>query len=324
MVPRAENREKLDPRERHFHVAGPIGNLQLFLRHLPPVRSGGQPKAVLFIHGMSFPSALSIAHRFDGRSWRDELCEAGFDVWGLDFYGFGYSDRYSEMCQPAESNPPLGQVEETNRQVEFAVRFICRQHGVSRISVIAHSGGTIATALFAARNPELVDRLVFFAPIARREPKDTPAPRFPAWRLISLKDQWQRFTEEVPEGQAPVLSEEHFREWGQSYLETDQESGTRSLPSVKTPTGIIHDITAAWYGKLAYDPACVRAPVAIIRGEWDRMCTDADAKWLFDALSSSPVKRDVKISHATHLMHLEKSRYALYRETQTFLEGETS
>jgi hypothetical protein len=34
-------------------------------------------------------------------------------------------------------------------------------------------------------------------------------------------------------------------------------------------TGIIHDITAAWQGELAYDPGRVRAPVAIIRGEWD-------------------------------------------------------
>jgi hypothetical protein len=33
------------------------------------------------------------------------------------------------------------------------------------------------------------------------------------------------------------------------------------------------------------------------------------------------VKRDVKISRATHLMHLEENRHALYRETQTFLSG---
>ena len=49
---------------------------------------------MLYIHGATFPSALSIAHRFDGTSWRDVLNEAGFDVWGLDFYGFGHSDRY--------------------------------------------------------------------------------------------------------------------------------------------------------------------------------------------------------------------------------------
>jgi pimeloyl-ACP methyl ester carboxylesterase len=116
---------------------------------------------------MSFPSALSIAHRFDGHSWRDQLCHTGFDVWGLDFYGFGCSDRYPEMNQPAESNPPLGQAQEIRRQTECAARFSCAQHAIPRISLIAHSGGTIGTALFAIRNPELVDRLVFFAPIAR-------------------------------------------------------------------------------------------------------------------------------------------------------------
>lgn len=318
----ADISEKLDPKESQFRVAGPIAGLHLFLRHLPPVRPAGRPKAVLFVHGMSFPSALSIAHRFDGRSWRDELCEAGFHVWGLDFYGFGDSDHYTEMSQPAELNPPLGQAEEASRQIEYAVRFICAQQGLPKISLIAHSGGTIATALFAIRNAELVDRMVFFAPITRREPKDAPRQSYPAWQLISLKDQWHRFTEEVPEGQPPVLSAKHFRDWGPRYLRTDPESGLRSPPSVKTPTGIIHEISAAWAGKLAYDPSRLRASVAIIRGEWDRMCTDADAKWLFDGLSGSPVKRDVKISRATHLMHLEKSRYALYHETQTFLEGE--
>ena len=65
----------------------------------------------------------------------------------------------------------------------------------------------------------------------------------------------------------------------------------------------------------------VRAPVAIIRGEWDSMCTDADAAWLFGAFTSSPIRRDVKISRGTHLMHLETSRCALYRETQNFLAG---
>lgn len=48
------------------------------------------------------------------------------------------------------------------------------------------------------------------------------------------------------------------------------------------------------------------------------MCTDQDARWLFDALVASPIRRDVKIS-ATHLMHFERSRYALYREAEAFL-----
>src|ERR1051325_10801759 len=86
---------QLDPSEQHFRIPGPIKDLNLFLRFLPASQQPHpQARTVLYIHGMSFPSALSIAFRFDGHSWRDDLSEAGFDVWALDFYGFGLSDRY--------------------------------------------------------------------------------------------------------------------------------------------------------------------------------------------------------------------------------------
>ena len=49
------------------------------------------------------------------------------------------------------------------------------------------------------------------------------------------------------------------------------------------------------------------------------MCTDADAAWLLEAI---PNARDVKTPRATHLMHLEESRYALYRATEAFLKAE--
>jgi pimeloyl-ACP methyl ester carboxylesterase len=65
----------------------------------------------------------------------------------------------------------------------------------------------------------------------------------------------------------------------------------------------------------------VRAPVAIVRGEWDGLIPDEDARWLFDAFAASPLKRDIKISRATHLMHLEAMRFALYRESIAFLQA---
>ena len=59
---------------------------------------------------------------------------------------------------------------------------------------------------------------------------------------------------------------------------------TRSPAAVKTPSGAFQDIFDAWAGELAYDPGLIRTPVAIIRGEWDGMCPDTDARWLFQAL----------------------------------------
>jgi pimeloyl-ACP methyl ester carboxylesterase len=311
---------KLAADEEHFHIQSHHDGLMLFLRYLPPTgQVAARERVVLYVHGGTFPSALSIAHRFDGRSWRDELCAAGFHVWGVDFHGFGrFSDAYPEMEEPAASHSPLGRAEDASRQIEQAVRFICSHHSVAQISIVAHSWGTIASGRFAARRPELVDRMVFFGPIARR-PRRTEPVRLPAWRLISLQDQWERFTADVPPGEPPVLLRRHFEGWGEAYLDVDPESRSRSPESVKTPSGAFQDIFDAWGDELAYDPALIRVPVAIIRGEWDSMCTDEDAKWLFDSLTASPLRQDIKISRATHLMHLEENRGALYREANTFL-----
>jgi pimeloyl-ACP methyl ester carboxylesterase len=224
------------------------------------------------------------------------------------------------MEQPAETISPLGRAEDASRQLEHAVRFICTHHGVDRISLIAHSWGSIVCGRFAGRCAELVDRLVLFGPIAWRHRTEEPA-HLAGWRLISLDDQWNRFTETVPPGEPPVLLRRHFDEWGQRYLDIDPESRARSPAAVKVPSGAFQDIFDAWAGDLAYDPSLVRAPAAIIRGEWDAYCTDQDARWLFDAFSSSPIKRDIKISRGTHLMHLEASRFALYRESIAFLLG---
>jgi pimeloyl-ACP methyl ester carboxylesterase len=309
----------LDPREEHFHIPSSHAGLSLFLRHLPSP-DGISPQGVaLYVHGATFPSALSMAHRFDGRSWRDELCAAGFHVWGFDFHGYGHSDPYPAMYEPSDGHQPLCSAGDASGQLEQAARFICRHHAIDRVSVLAHSWGTIVTGRFAARCPELVERLVLFGAIARRN--ESAAQDYPAWRLVSLQDQWQCFTAEVPSGEPSVLSRRHFAEWGECYLDSDPASRTRTPASVKTPSGPWFDIGRAWAGDLAYDPSRVRAPVAIIRGEWDSMCTDADAAWLFGKFTSSPVRRDVKISRGTHLMHLETSRYALYREAQNFLAG---
>src|SRR5262249_52294557 len=197
---------KLDPREQHYWIASPRAGLQLFLRHLPP--AAASDRVVLYVHGATFPSALSIAHRFDGVSWRDELAAAGFHVWGFDFLGFGGSGRYAEMSEPADAVPPLGRAELASRQIEAAVEFILAHHGAPRLSLIAHSWGTIATGCFAARRPDLVERLAFFGPITWRAGQPSTATQ-PAWRLVSLRDQWTRFIADVPQGEPPVLSERH-------------------------------------------------------------------------------------------------------------------
>jgi pimeloyl-ACP methyl ester carboxylesterase len=312
----------LDPREQHFRIPGPIEGLSLFLRYLPSADRSAT-RSVLYVHGATFPSALSIAHRFDGKSWRDALNEAGFDVWGLDFYGFGHSDRYPEMNHAATEHQPLCVAEDAAKQVEAAARFILGHQNRGKISLISHSWGAMPACLFASAHSALVDRIVLFAPIGRRPPRryENP-PSFAAWRIVTPEDQWNRFIEDVPENVPPVLSRVHFEEWSKLYLDSDSESRSRDPAGVKTPLGPFSEIIKAWHGQLAYDPSRVKSPVAIIRGEWDGLVQDDDARWLFDALSNSTTKRDIKIGRGTHLMHLETMRLSLWRESVGFLRGD--
>jgi pimeloyl-ACP methyl ester carboxylesterase len=314
---------KLDPREEHFLIQGSNSKLRVFLRYLPALEpSDAHRRSVLYVHGATFPSALSIAYRFDGFSWRDALNEAGFDVWALDFQGFGHSDRYAEMEEPADRHLPLCNAQDAGEQLEAAALFILERQSITRLSLVSHSWGSMPTGRFASKHPAAVDRWVLFGPVARHPPRRyETAPTGTAWKVITVEEQWKRFVEDVPHGEPPVLSRRHFDEWGECYLDSDNRSRTRNPPGVQVPSGPFHDILRAWHGELGYDPALVQSPVALIRGEWDGVVPDEDARWLFDALKASPLKRDVKISRGTHLMHLEVMRHALYRETNTFLLG---
>src|SRR5215510_11560737 len=137
---------RLDPREQHYWIAGPREGLRLFLRRLLPARpTASRPRPVLYVHGATFPSGLSIAHRFDGISWRDTLCAAGFDVWGLDFHGFGSSDSYPEMDEPPEANASLCRAADAAEQLAAGARFILARCGHPRLALIAHSWGSLPT-----------------------------------------------------------------------------------------------------------------------------------------------------------------------------------
>lgn len=304
-------------------VSTPFHGLSVAVRHQPPQgHAFREPRAVLYVHGATFASALSVFHRFDGLSWADTLVQAGFHVYGFDQLGFGDSDRYAEMSQPADANDSAGRADCVARQIHSVVQHIRGELGIARVNLLAHSWGTTAAALYTCQHPGNVERLALFAPITARPGVEAAQPRPPAWHLVTGDAQWKRFTATVPAGAAPVLPREWFDPWVAAYLASDPEAALRDPPAVKVPYGPVADAEAACAGILPYDPAQVTAPTLIVRGEWDHWPTDTDAQWLFRSLANAADKRDVKIARGTHVMHLEASRMALYRETEAFLLGD--
>ncbi len=295
-----------------------IGEPSLRLLHAgEETPSRGRP-VVLFVHGTTFPGSLASGYRLgDGSSWMDVTAAAGFDVWALDFAGYGGSERYTEMAKATDDAAPLGRVPVTAEQIARAAGHVCQSSGAETLSIVAHSWGTLPAARYACAHPARIERLVLFGPITRRELLTT-LPSSPAFQDVTLEEQYTRFVEDVPHGHPPVL--EDFDRWGRDYLASDADAQTREPPAVRVPGGPLADIMTCWAGYFAYDPAAVRAPVLVVRGEWDSLCTDADAAWLTARLTSAPEVRDVVIDSATHPMHLETGRHDLYAATTDFLK----
>lgn len=299
--------------QREHLLPGAGRRPSLLLREQPPVnRDRSQP--VLYLHGSTFPSALSIMFRFEGRSWADSLNDAGYDVFGLDFAGYGGSQRYDWATSS-------GRTVDVADQVVRAVDFILRETGGARVSVIAHSWGTMAAGLFAGDHPDLVDKLVLFGPIAGR-PGPSPAEVVAPYLDVTVEAQHARFVADVPAMEPPVLIEDDFPHWGGAYLDSDSASRTRNPAAVRVPAGPVLDIAEAWSGHMPYDPSRIRAPTLIVRGAWDSVTQDADAAWFNDVLVRSASVRHVVVPRATHLMHLEQGRSELYAATNAFLTSD--
>ena len=217
---------QLDPREEHFRIPGTARGIVA----LPPLPAGS-PTAK---SGRAAPCFTCMAQHFrrHSRSRIASTANPGATRCARQVSTSGGSTSTASVTPTAirkwssrrAENPPLCVAQDAARQLEAAVRFILGHQNIEKLSLISHSWGSMPTGLFAAEHPALVDRLVLFAPIGRREPRryETP-PTFPAWRIVTPEDQWNRFIEDVPAHEPPVLSRLHFDDW--SKLLSRQRSG---------------------------------------------------------------------------------------------------
>lgn len=306
-----------------MYFTSTIGTLRLFMRHQAPTGPRRGPP-VLILHGATFPSGNAAAWRIAGRSWMDELASAGYDVYALDFLGYGKSDRYPEMSFPSSEGGALGGVDSMVTQVECAIVEILRTQGGDRIDLVAHSAGTFVAGRYAQLHPERIGRLVLFgapAPSGEHHLPATVTKQGVPHRYIevSREDQLDAFEPQVR--QAHLLDLPMFEAWARAYLATDPESGNRQLAAVRVPAGMVAASADLKHrGQLPYDPGQIMAPALVLQGEWDSVAPISAGEWLFSHLGS-PIKRFVVMSQAGHRAHLESNRWQLYRETEAFLNG---
>ena len=119
--------------------------------------SGTQPqKQILLVHGVTYSS-----HEFD-IDYQDYslvrlLARNGYGVWQLDIAGFGRSEEVEDGF--------MVDSDYAAEDIHAAAETIIRETGQERIDILGWSWGTVTVSRFAAMHPEMIGRLILYAPI---------------------------------------------------------------------------------------------------------------------------------------------------------------
>ncbi|RAJ08622.1 alpha-beta hydrolase superfamily lysophospholipase [Chitinophaga skermanii] len=297
------------------HVQG----LQLAIAHQSPnIPSNDYP--VLFIHGSSFPSLLSFGFRMNNVSWMDHLTSNGYDVYALDFLGYGYADRYPTMSDTASQEEPVGRAKDVYKDIDKAVEFISKKTGYDKVYLVGHSWGGSVAALYATKYPGKVAKLVLFAAITAKETASAYEQVKTAFHSITPQQRISAMDKLTPVGKERQLEPAIFESWGDVWKASDPYAVKHNTNEIQFPAGPIQDIIDLQHHQSYYNPKNIQPPTLVIRGEWDQYPNNQDAEKLFSTLENVDDKKYIVISKGTHVLHLEKNRFQLYEEVLHFLQ----
>jgi pimeloyl-ACP methyl ester carboxylesterase len=129
--------------------------IQLFLERYQTT-DAGEKKPILLVHGLTYSS-----HEFDVNygdySLARFLASNGYAVWLLDIAGYGRSQKVEDGFMPNSDYAA--------EDIAAAAKRVTEISKTAKLDVLGWSWGTVTSGRFAAKYPELVNRLVLFAPI---------------------------------------------------------------------------------------------------------------------------------------------------------------
>lgn len=264
----------------------------------------GQPRLpVLFlVHGSSVSALPSFDLSVPGAgeySLMNVFARYGFDVWTMDFEGYGKSTMTSGNSDIAAGVADL----------QAAMPVLEHETGQSRFHFMGESSGAIRAGAFAVAEPARIDRLVLEAFTYTGKGSPTLAKR-------GEQTEFYRTHNRRPRDKDMILSIFTRDKPGTSDPRVPEAMAKAELPNGDSvPTGTYLDMTA---NLPLVDPTKVQAPVLMVRGEYDGISTDAD---LLDFFSKLPVqdKQYAVIPGATHAVGLSYARAGLWHVMHEFL-----
>lgn len=281
---------------------GPV-RLALYRKRLGAPRTGEAPRPVLFlVHGSSNSALPSFDLTVPGKgeySMMNVFARFGYDVWTMDHENYGRSSRTESNSDIASGAADLA----------AAVPVVMRETGAQRFHYCGESSGALRAAVFAAREPSRVDRLVLSA--FTYTGRDSPTLAERAKRLDFYRTHARR-----PRGRDMIRSIFTRDLPGTSDMAVAEALADAELVyGEEIPTGTYLDMTA---NLPVVQPEEVKAPVLIIRGEHDGIASPADLQEFFSRLPNGDRQFTI-LSHAAHALGLGLNRQQFWHVVQGFL-----
>lgn len=263
-----------------------------------------KPLPVLFlVHGSSNSGRSSFDLTVPGAgeySLMNVFARLGYDVWTMDHEGYGRSTRTDGNSDIASGVEDL----------KAAVPVVQRETGQAKFHFFGDSSGALRAAAFATAEPDRVDRLVLEALTYTGEGSPTLGKR--AERAEFYKTHNRR-----PRDRAMILSIFTRDKPGTSDPRVGEALADAEMPfGDSVPTGTYLDMTV---NLPVVDPAKVRSPVMILRGEYDGIATLDDVLNFYAKLPNAD-RQFIMLAGAAHVPTLGINRAQAWHAIHAFLD----
>lgn len=235
------------------------GDVKLFLWRKRLAEAPRGP--LVFVHGSSVQSVPAFDLQIPGQpqsSVMDWFARLGYDTWCFDCEGYGRSDKW----RPVNADIACG-ADDLAVVSEFILR-----NSDQKLLLYGPSSGALRVGLFAQRHPERIRRIVLDALVYTGEGSKTLAERkkrLAQYRASNRRPINRDFVRSIftrdgnPDAYDPAVVER----FADQVLALDDSM----------PTGTYLDMSA---NLPVLDPAKIRVPTTILRGQWDGIATDQD------------------------------------------------
>jgi pimeloyl-ACP methyl ester carboxylesterase len=196
----------------------------------------------------------------------DWFARLGYDCWTFDCEGYGRSDKW----RPVNADIACGADD-----LLVVSQFIQKTTN-QKLLIYGPSSGALRVGLFAQRHPENIRRIVLDALVYTGEGSPTLAERrkrLPQYRAANRRPISRDFVRSIftRDGNPDAYDPNVVERFADQVLALDDSM----------PTGTYVDMSA---NLPVLDPAKIRVPTAILRGQWDGIATDRDVIAFFEKL----------------------------------------